>query len=217
MQEISASKPKSNTGLIFAFLGAITLGVLAVLAWPHISYHQLTGHVSPIRILDTLQSPVAVTGWSDDGLSLVGGRTVQLPGFRRLPAESAALTDITRRGVEVSTNGRVYGLVKVHHWCGNDPVEEHIARVDVADVLMFLREGEWANPPPEEALLHAARTQGGRFSQWGWNVGEFGSFRNWRRLPNLLHPNRRFNTATHSSTTLPIRKRRRAPLCRRTP
>ena len=34
----------------------------------------------------------------------------------------------TASGVELAPDGRVYGLVRIHHWCGNDPVQTHIAR-----------------------------------------------------------------------------------------
>jgi hypothetical protein len=60
-------------------------------------------------------------------------------------------------------------------------VREHIARVDVADMLMYLRQGEWSNPPSAEALEFASRTSGGRFSKWGWDVSEFANFQHWTR------------------------------------
>src|SRR5215216_7039928 len=120
----------------------VALSLAAVAAWPHVSsrirFYQLTGHFFPVRMVEKLHKPVAVTGWSDTGLHLADGRTLQLPGFRKLPAVSVALTEATKRGVEIAANGRVYGLVRVDHWCGNDAVREHIARVDVADVLNFV-------------------------------------------------------------------------------
>jgi hypothetical protein len=162
-------------------IAALVLAAVAAVVWPRIAFYQLTGHFFPVRQIETLQSPFSVTSWSEIGLRLADGRTVQLPGFRKLPTVSPALSEVTKRGVEIASDGRVYGLVRVHHWCGNDAVREHIARVDVADVLMFVREGEWVTMPSQESLAYSCRTQGGTFSQWGWRIEEFMLLGAWRR------------------------------------
>jgi len=131
------------------------------------------------RIVDELRSPVAVKGWSDKGLLLADGRAVSLPGIRVLPSSSAALTEATWRGVELGRGGRVYGLVRVHHWCGNDPVREHIARVDLSHVLAFVGEGEAVCELDPELRLRMAEKCGGRFTAWGWEIGEYLQFRGW--------------------------------------
>lgn len=139
-----------------------------------LSFYQLTGSFLPIRMVESLQSPVEVTHWSEGGLVLADGRSVQLPGFRRLPVQSAALSEITKRGVEISSDGRIYGLAQIHHWCGNDPVTEHIARVDIANVLTFLREGEMMKPPRVKSFDPDGDDR--RFSEHGWDVGSYYSF-----------------------------------------
>lgn len=161
-------------------LAALVAAVLALA--PRIDFFMLTGRFSPINQIETLQSPVSVTGWSSDGLKLADGRTVQLSGLRALPGQSAALAEATKRGGEITSDGRVWGLVKVHHWCGNDPVREHIARVDLADMMLFVRAGEPVVPIREEDLL--ITEPGGRFTAWGWNVSEFSYFQSWQRLKN---------------------------------
>jgi len=113
-------------------------------------------------------------------LSLADGRTVQLPGLRSLPRDSAALSEATKRGVQVHADGRVWGLVRVHHWCGNDPVREHIARVDLSDMMTFLRVGEPVSTVPEAEFL--AREPGGTFTEWGWRIGEFLQFQSWESM-----------------------------------
>lgn len=162
--------------ILWATIATLSLGVF--LAWPRLSFYMLTGSFSPIRKIETLQSPIVVSKWSSDGLHLADGRTVQLPGLRSLPSESAALTEATKRGVEIHADGRVWGLVRVHHWCGNDPVREQIARVDLSDMMMFLRVGESVAPVPESEFL--ARVPGGTFSVWGWRMGEFLQFKSWQ-------------------------------------
>lgn len=131
-------------------------------------------------IVESLESPVAVRGWSEAGLHLAGGRTLQLPGFKGLPATSPALAEATRRGVEVAADGRIYGLVRVHHWCGNDPVREHIARVDLALCLEYLGAGQTTVPPVPG--LNVAPPPAGRFSPHGWEYGEYLGFRSWCNL-----------------------------------
>jgi hypothetical protein len=105
---------------------------------------------------------------------------VTLPGISNLPATSDAIAESTKRGVEMGTDGRVYGLVRIHHWCGNDPVREHITRVDISEMLLFLRVGEPVlKLLPEEQGLEQP---GGTFSRFGWTVDEFMEFEFWQKL-----------------------------------
>src|SRR4051812_5572193 len=67
------------------------------------------------RIIETLESPVGVTGWSRAGLTLADGRTQPLPGIISLPDRSMALSAATKAGVEIARDGRVYGLVPIWH------------------------------------------------------------------------------------------------------
>jgi hypothetical protein len=156
-------------------MAALGLGV--ALAKPRIEFYLQTGHLTPIREIETLQSPVAVTKWSSEGLHLADGRTVQLPGLRSLPSDSAALAEVTKRGVEVHADGRVWGLVRVQHWCGCDPVREHVARVDLSDMMMFLRVGDPDVVVPQVEYLASKR--GGWFSKSGWRIDEFLQFEAW--------------------------------------
>jgi hypothetical protein len=147
------------------------------------------------RMIETLASPVEVTGWAPTGLHLADGRSVMPRGMRSLPVTSVALAEATKRGIELAGDGRAYGLVKVHHWCGNDRIGEHIARVDLALYLEYLDEGQASAPPvPELAGLEWQRR--GRFSGAGWDVGEYLGFRLWC---DLINDARRGATPTSSS------------------
>jgi hypothetical protein len=161
------------------FILAVSVPVLT----PYVNYYRMTRHFSPIKKIETLQHPVAVTGWSSNGLRLADGRIVPLAGLRSLPSDSDALTEATKRGVEVSADARVWGLVRIHHWCGNDPVREHIAKVDLADMMTFLRVGEPFDPVPQSESLISE--PGGSFCEWGWRVGEFYRFQSWQSSKNL--------------------------------
>ena len=167
---------------IILLLSAAVLSLAVVVAWPQISFYMLTRRFFPIHKIESLQNPVAVKGWTTNGLLLADGRSSQLPGFSTLPGESVALTEATKRGVEIAKDGHVYGLMKIHHWCGNDPVREHIARVDISDAMMFLHVGQTVEPIPEPDST--VREAGGRFSEWGWNVSEFVQFQGWQSLKN---------------------------------
>jgi len=150
---------------------------------PWMNYYLFTKRLVPIKKIETLHNAVVVTGWCSNGLNLADGRIVQLPGIHSLPSDSVALNEATKRGVEIAAGGRVLGLVRIHHWCGNDPVREHVARIDLSDMMIFLRAGEPVVPVPEtESLL----TQpGGSFSEWGWRVGEFYQFQSWQSVKDL--------------------------------
>ncbi len=132
------------------------------------------------KIIETLNSPVKVAGWTTDGLRLDDGRLVELPGVRGLPVVSPALAEVTKRGVEVGKDGTVYGLVRVHHWCGNDPVVEHIVRVDIAEMMKFLRVGEGEGEVPH--LADFTQSLDGRFSEFGWRIEGYLDFETWKSM-----------------------------------
>ena len=131
--------------------------------------------------IEDLQHRLQVEGWTSEGIQLADGRVIPLPGIEALPSDSVALAQATRRGVELNSYGRVIGLVRVHHWCGNDPVRNHVARVDLAHLLMFFGEGRFDLPEavsdyPNHASAELA------FTDVGWNVSEFGNFAAWSRF-----------------------------------
>jgi len=164
--------------------GILTIVLFAVV-WPRYNFYTLTGRFSPIKKIETLQSPMAVKNWTTNGLLLADGRAFALPGVHSLPAKSPALTEVTKRGVEITRDGRLFGLVKVHHWCGNDPVREHIAKVDISDMLIYLKVGEPTSPLartdyPEYVIKEA----GGAFSEYGWNISDYLGFTSWVSLKN---------------------------------
>ena len=167
-------------------ISLLTVGTIALavsLGWPWIDFWMLTGRFVPIENIETLKHPVAVSKWTPAGLLVADGQTVSLPGLNALPADSAALSEAVKRGVEIREDGRVWALVQIHHWCGNDPVREHIARVDLSDMLTFLRIGEPTNSVPQAKFL--VRDAGGSFSESGWDIGEFLNFQSWQSMKRL--------------------------------
>jgi hypothetical protein len=143
----------------------------------------------PLSIVETLQGPVALAGWTSDALDLADGRRVKLAGVRNIRADSLALAEVKRNGGVEIGGGGVYGLVKVWHWCGNDRVRRHVARVDVERLLVFLGEADAATPGTAE--LERQMAESGRrreqpdLSAFGWNVSEFYEFRSFCELADL--------------------------------
>ncbi len=98
----------------------------------------------PVDVIEQLHEPAEVTGWDQRGLILKSGGIVPLPNCTKMPESSVALEQMTKRGVEITPEGRVIGLMRVWSFCGTCLPRERIDRIDIADTLYFLREGEWA-------------------------------------------------------------------------
>ena len=171
---------KRKTIIIVSVIAVCSAAAIFVL--PRISFYMLTGRFFPVSETETLQNPVGVIGWNTNSLRLSDGRIIQIPGLRSLPTESPALTETTKRGVEIETNGQVLCLIQIHHWCGNDPVKNHVAKVNLSDLMVFLKVGEPTGPVPEKDSL--VRTPGGNFSEWGWRIEEFLQFQTWQAMKN---------------------------------
>jgi len=141
----------------------------------------------PVERIDELSHPVAVTHWVPEGLVSTGGDVIRLPGVRLIPSSSPALAELVKRGVEIDVEGRVFGLIHVWHWCGNDPVREHLARVDIARVLIYLGEGGHdapaVNPPTWDSTVC-------RFCEDGWNLSDFQAFERWSNQVDTPSNNR---------------------------
>lgn len=159
-----------KTKKIIGWMIGIIIGLM-------ILHFLLTGSPVPVFKIESLDNPVAVMGWDSEGLALEDGRKIQLSGFISLPEQSKALSEATKQGVEIDSNGRIYGLVRIHHWCGHDPVRKHIARIDLASMLTFLNEGKLKESSEDQKS--GASQKRGMFTKCGWEVGEFYSYLQW--------------------------------------
>ena len=147
-------------------------------------------HWSGVRLIrdshvESLRRPMEVKGWDSWGLVLKGGSGyVPLDLERPLRIDSAFLREATRRGVELGADGRVYGLVRIYHWCGNDPMGLEIVRLDVADVLRFFDSGGFLCR--DHPAVDRCQNYQGMMSGRGWLVGEYRLYREWTR-ESVLH------------------------------
>lgn len=122
-------------------------------------------------IVEELNDPVAVEAVNSDALVLEDGRRVILPGFQELRADSPGLKEAVRPGVEIAEDGRVWGQVRVHHWCGNDPIGLHLKRVDLSSFVAYLEEIRRFDPEWE----------GFAFRERGWRAGWDMDFDRWQK------------------------------------
>lgn len=91
------------------------------------------------KIVERLEAPAYLTSIRKDGLVDLTGKVILPPEISSLPAlPDSVVRDLYRYGVEVQKDGNCVGLVQVHHWCGNDPVGFHLARVDIARLSLAI-------------------------------------------------------------------------------
>jgi hypothetical protein len=175
--------------LMLNYLLRVVLAAAVVLpvAWL-LMFRMLTGHWIPTWKVDSLAKPVAVRGWTTEGLQLTDGRLLPLPGVTALPKESVALSAGIKRGVEIDGEGRVYGLVNIRRTCGNDPVVQRIVRVDLADVLVFLNEATPTRPLSPQQMDWPQGVRRG-FNERRWSVGDLGNFMQWQYEGHLRAEN----------------------------
>lgn len=132
------------------------------------------------KIIEELKNPVSVVSWNENGLKLQDGSRVQLVGFKLLPKKSVALTEATKRGVEVQRDGQIIGLIRIWHTCGNDPIHEHVVRVDLAQFLTFIGEGERFRE--RHTRIDRGITDPEMvFCEYGWEIGDYITFKYWRK------------------------------------
>jgi hypothetical protein len=127
----------------------------------------LWGQPFPSRRVDKLDHPAKVVGWNPKGLALEDGRRVLPAGMADLPIDSHTLRVATQHGVEVAPDGRVFGLIKIWHWCGNDPVRYDLSRVDIGQLLAYHHEGRSTIKPYEYSDASFQKAGGG--SDRGWS------------------------------------------------
>jgi hypothetical protein len=67
-------------------------------------------------------------------------------------------------------------LVRLDHWCGNDPIVEHVIKVDLAHLLLFAGDAEPATPLSVDPARWEPR---GEFERRGWQIPEYLRYRSW--------------------------------------
>lgn len=152
----------------------VILVIAIVVGWGPCDHFMLTGRFFPVDQIETLHSARPVAGWTAETLLLTDGTRVPLPGLTKLPQASIALEAAVAQGVEIAPNGEVYGLLRIHHWCGCDPVRHHIAKINLARLLRSIGEGEPECKALDDWFRERPRFQ---YSGFGWDVAGWMQFR----------------------------------------
>lgn len=173
---------RSRRGIVRLVAAVGIIGVAAALILP--TFEAASGYPT-VNIFETLTDPVVVIGGDEHGLLLADGRQVGLPGVARLPAASLMLDRATTGGVEVTTDGRVVGLLPIRHRCSSGPTCLREARVDLAHLVMYFGEVEVASEKLRaigERKIHPAF----EFSERGWWAASFEEFAAWSKRASAL-------------------------------
>ena len=114
----------------------IIIAVITLVVGGSALHFLLTGWPFPKRIVDRLNNPRQVSEITAAGLVTSDGALVKLRHVSELPTNSVVVRAAVERGIEVDDRGRTFGLLRIWHWCGNDPVRYHLARVDLSDLVL---------------------------------------------------------------------------------
>jgi len=142
--------------------------LLVVLGGLHFLF---TGAPFPVFHIERLTNPVKISGIHPDGLVTADGRTLAIKHIKNVPVDLPALRDAVRNGVEIGPDGYLIGTLKIHHWCGNDPVRYHVARVNLSWLLMLA--GAPADVALPEGLIGKHNDPGLRYGPYGLRIEEW--------------------------------------------
>jgi hypothetical protein len=112
----------------FWSLSLTILALACAIFLPNWRFYSMTGRFKPVHIVETLKSPVAIREMTKAGLITADGKILSLPDVPQLPDHPSVQSDILSHGVEMATDGTVYGLLQIHHWGRNDPVRQHLSQ-----------------------------------------------------------------------------------------
>lgn len=109
-------------------------GALSVCLAFMLMHFAITGSPIPLWHLEKLTNPVHVRAISATALVVTDGREIGLPFIKELPKDDLLFRAAVQNGVEVDTNGRVYGLLWMERYCGNDAVYWRREKIDLSEL-----------------------------------------------------------------------------------
>lgn len=121
---------------IMSNIRAFLISALILMALFFVCHFILAGVIFPRSIQEELNNPKQVTKITPKGFLIADGSLIKVKYILELPKESEVLNKAIEHGIEIDDKGHIFGLIKVWHWCGNDPVRYHIARVDLSSLIL---------------------------------------------------------------------------------
>lgn len=118
---------------------------------------------------EVLHAPRTVSAVSTNGLIMADGSVVKIPYVVEVPTNLPLLQEALKRGIEIDQQGHVVGLIKVWHWCGNDPIRSHVGRIDLSGLLLFAG----ARPAEGVSTNHFPASEQIDLREWGLNISQY--------------------------------------------
>lgn len=100
---------------------------------------------------------------------MADGSVVKIPYVVEVPTNLPLLQEALKRGIEIDQQGHVVGLIKVWHWCGNDPIRSHVGRIDLSGLLLFAG----ARPAEGVSTNHFPASEQIDLREWGLNISQY--------------------------------------------
>lgn len=110
--------------------------VLIILGTFMAFHYFLTGSFTPKSEIETLKNPLQVQKITKTSIILENGESVKIKYISEIPVGLKVLNDAVNKGVEIDEEGNVFGLLKIHHWCGNDPIRYHLAKIQLSSLIL---------------------------------------------------------------------------------
>lgn len=120
---------KQGIRIIKIALVALVVGVSGL-------HFMLTGWPFPLFIVKRLHNPIQVKQITAAGFVTSDSKLIKVQYVNELPVDSEIIRAAVAKGIEVTDKGQTFGLLKIWHWCGNDPVRYHIARVNLSALIL---------------------------------------------------------------------------------
>lgn len=98
----------------------------------------VTGCPIPLWHLELLKDPLVVKTVGESELELADGRRFSLPFIKTLPPDQPLFQEAISRGVEIASDGEVFGLMWSDRGCGNDSCYWRRLRVNLSNLAAAL-------------------------------------------------------------------------------
>ena len=152
----------------------VRIAVVIIVA-TFILHYVATGRLISMVSISFLANRVHVEGVRGNALVLQNGDVCVLPHVAYVPTNCVVMAAL-KKGVAIDESGEILALLKIDHWCGNDPVVYHIEKVNLSALALAtdfgcasndLKQRDWyVDMCQEIAGKHAAS----HLRSQGWSV-----------------------------------------------
>ena len=112
----------------------VRIAVVIIVA-TFILHYVATGRLISMVSISFLANRVHVEGVRGNALVLQNGDVCVLPHVAYVPTNCVVMAAL-KKGVAIDESGEILALLKIDHWCGNDPVVYHIEKVNLSALAL---------------------------------------------------------------------------------